>query len=70
MLRASNHAPFGSRRRPEVVANDVLFKHLVPASEVAAIVVEPIQGEGGYLVPEDGFMQGLRPHLATSTASC
>ena len=31
-----------------------------PANEVAAIIVEPIQGEGGYLVPEDGFLQGLR----------
>ena len=38
----------------------MLFKHLVPADEVAAIIVEPIQGEGGYLVPEDGFIQGLR----------
>jgi 4-aminobutyrate aminotransferase len=32
----------------------------VPASEVAAILIEPIQGEGGYLVPPDGFLQGLR----------
>ena len=31
-----------------------------PANEVAAIIVEPIQGEGGYVVPEDGFLQGLR----------
>ena len=39
---------------------DVLFVHNVPASEVAAVLIEPIQGEGGYLVPPDGFLQGLR----------
>jgi 4-aminobutyrate aminotransferase len=39
---------------------DILFVHNVPASEVAGILIEPIQGEGGYLVPPDGFLQGLR----------
>ena len=38
----------------------MLFEKLAPANEVAAIIVEPIQGEGGYIVPEDGFLQGLR----------
>jgi 4-aminobutyrate aminotransferase len=59
MLPGVYHAPFGH------VADlrwfdEVLFDRLVPPNEVAAIVVEPIQGEGGYVVPEDGFMQGLR----------
>jgi 4-aminobutyrate aminotransferase len=37
-----------------------LFKHTTPPEEVAGIVVEPIQGEGGYIVPPDGFMLELR----------
>jgi 4-aminobutyrate aminotransferase len=39
---------------------DVLFASNVPASEVAGILIEPIQGEGGYLIPPDGFLAGLR----------
>jgi 4-aminobutyrate aminotransferase len=30
---------------------ETLFRYLIPAEEVAAIFVEPIQGEGGYVVP-------------------
>jgi 4-aminobutyrate aminotransferase len=37
-----------------------LFVHLVSPDEVAAVVVEPIQGEGGYIVAPDQFMQRLR----------
>lgn len=37
-----------------------LFKTTLPAEEVAAIFVEPIQGEGGYVVAPDVFMQELR----------
>ena len=43
---------------------DQLFVQLIAPDEVAAIVVEPIQGEGGYIVPPAGFLQGLR-ELAT-----
>ncbi len=37
-----------------------LFKTILPPEEVAAIVVEPIQGEGGYLVPPAKFHHELR----------
>ena len=36
-----------------------IFAHLVSPDEVAAIIFEPIQGEGGYVVPPPGFIQGL-----------
>jgi len=37
-----------------------LFVHLVAPDEIAAIVLEPIQGEGGYIVPPPSFLHGLR----------
>ena len=52
--------------RPEHAAADALaqiegelFKRLVDPEEVAAIFVEPIQGEGGYVVAPAEFLQGL-----------
>ena len=39
---------------------DTVFKHYVPADEVAAIFVEPIQGEGGYVVPPPEFHPRLK----------
>jgi 4-aminobutyrate aminotransferase len=67
------HAPFPDRYRcplgstPESCAEACvdfieheLFTHLVSPDEVAAVVVEPIQGEGGYVVAPDEFLQRLR----------
>jgi len=53
------HAPFGTVDDLRWF-DEVLFERLAPATEVAAAIVEPIQGEGGYIVPEDGFLEGLR----------
>ena len=39
---------------------DKLFKTTLPPEEVAAIFVEPVQGEGGYVVAPTIFMQELR----------
>ena len=39
---------------------DQILVHLVSPDEVAAIVVEPIQGEGGYVVPPQQFHERLR----------
>jgi len=65
------HVPYPNPYRPLLAGDDqgravldyiegVLLAGAVPASEVAAILVEPIQGEGGYLVPPEGFLPGLR----------
>jgi len=37
-----------------------LLKTSVPTEEVAAIVVEPVQGEGGYVIPPKNFLARLR----------
>lgn len=50
-----SHAPYGNCDYIE----NVLFKTTVNPSEVAAIIVEPIQGEGGYIVPPPEFLPGL-----------
>jgi len=65
------HVPYPNDYRPLFAGGDqggavlryieeVLFTHNLPPAEVAAMLIEPIQGEGGYLVPPDGFLQGLR----------
>jgi len=68
------HAPFPNPYRPilerrsgedygETVVryiDEEIFGHIVPADEVAGILVESIQGEGGYIVPPPGFFPALR----------
>jgi len=37
-----------------------LLGRIVPGEDVAGILIEPIQGEGGYVVPAEGFFPALR----------
>jgi 4-aminobutyrate aminotransferase len=39
---------------------DDLFHRIVHPEQIAAIMIEPVQGEGGYIVPPHGFIQQLR----------
>lgn len=39
---------------------DVVFKKLISPDEVSGLIVEPIQGAGGYIVPPKEFLPGLR----------
>jgi 4-aminobutyrate aminotransferase len=55
LIPGVTHAPYGNAAYIE----DVLFKTTVNPSEVAAIIVEPIQGEGGYIVPPPDFLPRL-----------
>lgn len=40
-----------------------VFQHYIPPEEVAAVVAEPIQGEGGYVVPPKNFFPTLKKVL-------
>jgi 4-aminobutyrate aminotransferase len=39
---------------------EIWFSRSIPPEQVAAIFVEPVQGEGGYVVPPPGWLQKLR----------
>jgi 4-aminobutyrate aminotransferase len=68
------HAPFPNPYRPVLATRpgedygetvvryieDQILEHILPPDEVAGILVETIQGEGGYIVPPAGFFPALR----------
>jgi 4-aminobutyrate aminotransferase/(S)-3-amino-2-methylpropionate transaminase len=59
------HVPFpvayhGIRVADSLRALNVLFKADIAPEDVAAIIVEPVQGEGGFYVAPDEFLQALR----------
>lgn len=74
LMNGVTHVPFPDPYRPvlalqagedygEAVVRyieDELFGRVLPAQDVAAILVEPIQGEGGYVIPAAGFFPALR----------
>ncbi len=74
MLPAVTHIPYPNPFRPPLGSTPehcgdavldhlkMLFQTVIPADEVAAFIIEPMQGEGGYIVPPMGFLKKLR-HL-------
>ncbi len=74
LLSGVTHVPFPDPYRPilqsrpgedygetvvRYIEEEILYK-VVPPEEVAGFVIEPIQGEGGYIVPAPGFFPALR----------
>ncbi|MBJ7599800.1 MAG: acetyl ornithine aminotransferase family protein [Candidatus Nephthysia bennettiae] len=65
LLPSVYHIPFPTQSRgvsssETLLRLEDLWGTVAPAESVAAVFVEPIQGEGGYLVPPDDFLTRLR----------
>jgi 4-aminobutyrate aminotransferase len=74
LMNGVTHAPFPNPYRPVLerrknedygeavvryIENDIL-NQILPPKDVAGILVETIQGEGGYIIPPGGFYPALR----------
>ena len=74
LMNGVTHAPFPNPYRPVLerrkgedygeatvrYIEDEILNQILPPKEVAGILVETIQGEGGYIVPPEGFYPALR----------
>ena len=71
MLPGVHHVPYpdpfrletGGRDAGEWVLDHIrhdLFERHVPPEDIAAVFIEPMLGEGGYILPPKGFLAGLR----------
>ncbi len=65
MLPDIYHAPFpmdyhGISVEASLAAIEHLFKHDVDAQRVAALIIEPVQGEGGFYIAPPAFLRELR----------
>ena len=74
LMGGVTHAPYPDPYRPMLVSRpgedygetvvryieEEIFVRIAPPEDVAGILVEPIQGEGGYVVPSPGFFPALR----------
>jgi len=74
MLNAVTHIPYPNAYRPILATRrgedygeaivrylrEQIFEKIIPHTEVAGILIESIQGEGGYIIPPPGFYPALR----------